>query len=142
MNGIILEKDKLTSGTTWHSAGLHWNCRPNFNDIESGINTLKMINEIEVKTKTSCGFKNNGGLYLANNQERLNEYLRMKTLCDYYNLESYILDKNEIQGIHPFLNVDDIVGGLYSPNDGSIDPDGLTKTLLKASKLNGCVLHL
>ena len=46
INGILLEKDKITSGTTWHSAGLHWNCRPNYYDIETSLNTLKMITPI------------------------------------------------------------------------------------------------
>ena len=49
LQGILLEKDKITAGTTWHSAGLHWNCRPNFNDIETSMNTTNMIQDIEKK---------------------------------------------------------------------------------------------
>ena len=67
LNGILLEKDKLTSGTTWHSQFYILNCRLNYYDIESGINTINMIKDVEEKTNLSCGLIKNGGLYIANN---------------------------------------------------------------------------
>jgi sarcosine dehydrogenase len=141
LNGILLEKDKLTSGTTWHSAGLHWNCRPNFYDIESSINTLNMIKDVEEKTELSCGLIKNGGLYIANNENRLNEYKRMSALSKFYGIENYIItNKSDIKKIHPYLNLDDVLGVLYSPNDGSIDPDSITNALARAAKLNGSII--
>lgn len=139
INGILLEKDKITSGTTWHSAGLHWNCRPNYYDIETSLNTLKMIKNVEKDNGLSCGLIQNGGLYIANNEDRLNEYKRMSELSKFYGIENYIItDKSEIKQIHPYLNTDDIVGCLYSPNDGTIDPDSITNSLARAAKNNGC----
>lgn len=141
LNGILLEKDKITSGTTWHSAGLHWNCRPNYYDIETGINTLKMIKNVEKDSGLSCGLIQNGGMYIANNNDRLNEYKRMSNLSKYYGIENYIItDKSDIKQIHPYLNTDDIVGCLYSPNDGTIDPDSITNCLARAAKNNGSII--
>ena len=100
-----------------------------------------MIKNVEKDSGLSCGFIQNGGLYIANNNDRLNEYKRMSNLSKYYGIENYIItDKSEIKQIHPYLNTDDIVGCLYSPNDGTIDPDSITNCLARAAKNNGCVI--
>ena len=80
-NAILLEKDQLTAGTTWHSAGLVWRLRPS--DVEAELlNYTRKLgrNILEEETGVTAGFNENGGLFIANNKERLNEYKRLMTV--------------------------------------------------------------
>jgi len=71
-------------------------------------------------------------LFIANNQQRLNEYSRLAETGKYFNIESHIVSPAEAKQIHPLLNVDDVVGALYSPTDGTMDPTSWVNALLKA----------
>ena len=87
VKAVLLEKDQLTAGTTWHSAGLVWSLRPSDIDtlvIGHTLNLVKEGGEIEQLTGMDCGFNNNGGLFIANNKERLDEYKRLQTVCGSY----------------------------------------------------------
>ena len=80
-NAVLLEKDQLTAGTTWHSAGLVWRLRPS--DIEAELLNYTRIlgkNTLEEETGVAAGFNENGGLFIANNKERLDEYKRLMTV--------------------------------------------------------------
>lgn len=80
-NAILLEKDQLTAGTTWHSAGLVWRLRPS--DIETELlNYTRDLGKtvLEDETGVSAGFNENGGIFIANNKERLDEYKRLMTV--------------------------------------------------------------
>ena len=80
-SAILLEKDQLTAGTTWHSAGLVWRLRPS--DVEAELlNYTRKLgrNMLEEETGVTAGFNENGGLFIANNKERLNEYKRLMTV--------------------------------------------------------------
>lgn len=82
-NPILLEKDQLTAGTTWHSAGLVWRLRPS--DIETELlNYTRVLGRdvLEKETGVSAGFNENGGLFIANNKERLDEYKRLMTVSE------------------------------------------------------------
>ena len=79
---ILLEKSQLTAGTTWHSAGLAWRLRPNDVEIELLAHTRALAREVlEKETELSTGWIENGGLFIAANKERLDEYKRLMTVC-------------------------------------------------------------
>merc|ERR1719384_1278089 len=90
-NTVLLEKDKLTAGTTWHTAGLVWRLRPNDTDIQLLNHMNHLVNNIEEETGINPGWINNGGLFIANNKERLNEYKRLHTTGKALGIESYVL---------------------------------------------------
>merc|ERR1711936_1328119 len=69
-NTVLLEKDQLTAGTTWHTAGLVWRLRPNDTEIQLLGHTHKVMNNLEAETGIEPGWINNGGLFIANNKER------------------------------------------------------------------------
>lgn len=80
-NVVLLEKDQLTAGTTWHSAGLVWRLRPADLDLELCNYTRILARDVlEKETGQSAGYNENGGLFIANNKERLNEYERLMTV--------------------------------------------------------------
>lgn len=80
-NLVLLEKDQLTAGTTWHSAGLVWRLRPSDTEIELLNYTRYLARDVVgQESELDTGFQENGGLFIANNQQRLNEYQRLMTV--------------------------------------------------------------
>ena len=80
-NAVLLERDQLTSGTTWHSAGLVWRLRPSDQEVELLNHTRHLAKEVlDQETGLWSGWNENGGLFIANNKERLNEYKRLMTV--------------------------------------------------------------
>ena len=73
-NAVLLEKDALTAGTTWHTAGLVWRLRPNDVEIQLLSHMVNLVNSLEEETGVNPGWINNGGIFIANNKERLDEY--------------------------------------------------------------------
>eukprot|EP00040_Diaphanoeca_grandis_P010475 m.53618 g.53618 ORF g.53618 m.53618 type:complete len:908 (+) comp21791_c0_seq2:183-2906(+) len=140
-NPILLEQNQLTAGTTWHSAGMLWRLRPSDVEIELHTYTRELLIKLEKQTDTAA-WTENGGLYIAANKERLAEYKRLYQMGQYYDIESRIIGPEHIADIHPLISTEDMVGGLYSPTDGTIDPTGAVTAYSKAAKsLGGIVLE-
>eukprot|EP00820_Chromera_velia_P019541 Cvel_28352.t1-p1 / transcript=Cvel_28352.t1 / gene=Cvel_28352 / organism=Chromera_velia_CCMP2878 / gene_product=Sarcosine dehydrogenase, mitochondrial, putative / transcript_product=Sarcosine dehydrogenase, mitochondrial, putative / location=Cvel_scaffold3691:66-1221(-) / protein_length=314 / sequence_SO=supercontig / SO=protein_coding / is_pseudo=false len=133
---VLLERDLLTSGTTWHSAGMLWRLRPSYVDIELQTYTREMCKWLEQETEIAC-WGENGGLFIANNKERFDEYLRLHETGKFYGIESHVLAPSEVSAVHPALRTDDIYGALYSPTDGTIDPTGVVNGYAKAARRLG-----
>ncbi|KAG1680638.1 Sarcosine dehydrogenase, mitochondrial [Nymphon striatum] len=137
-NVVLLEKNKLTSGTTWHTAGLIWSLRPNDVDIELYSHTRHLLKDVlKEETGVDPGWINNGGLFIASNTQRLKEYERLKTIGKMFGIESFLLNPQETKELYPLLETSDIVGSLYSPSDGTVDPTGMCTALTRASTTAG-----
>ena len=136
-NTVLLEQKDLTCGTTWHSAGLFWSLRPTDIELELLYESKKQLLQLEEETEISPGWINNGGLFTASTPERLNEYKRMNLLGKYFGIESSILKNHEIKDLCPLINTKDLVGALYSPGDGTVEPTGITNAYAKGSKMLG-----
>jgi len=136
LSAVLLERNQLTSGTTWHSAGMLWRLRPSDIDIELHGYTREMCMRLEEETGISS-WTENGGLFIANNDERFEEYKRLAETGKYFGIESSILKPSEINDVHPLLRTDDTVGAMYSPSDGTIDPSGIVNAYAKAAKKIG-----
>ena len=136
---MLLEKDDLTAGTTWHSAGLHWRLRPNDTDIRLLDRTRELAKTDGILHKLTGMdvWTPNGGLFCANNGPRLDEYRRLQTIGKCFDIESHILKPSEVTDVYPLINTDDLVGCLYSPGDGLIDPSGITQAFASAAKKLG-----
>jgi len=131
----------LVSGTTWHTAGLVWRLRPNDTEIQLLSHTHKVMTSLEEETGIEPGWINNGGLFIANNKERLEEYKRLHTIGKVMGIDSYLLSPEETKKLYPLMNVDDIYGTLYSPMDGTIDPHGLCTALSRFSTRAGAKVY-
>ena len=83
-----------------------------------------------------------GGIFIANNKERLDEYKRLGTIAKPFGIETYVLSPEETKKLYPLMNVDDIYGTLYSPGDGTIDPNGLCQALTRSATRAGCKVSL
>ncbi|KAM9064238.1 sarcosine dehydrogenase, mitochondrial isoform X1 [Sarcophilus harrisii] len=137
-NIVLLERDKLTSGTTWHTAGLLWQLRPSDVEVELLAHTRQVVShDLQEETGLHTGWIQNGGLFIASNRQRLDEYKRLMSLGKAYGIESHVLTPEETKKLYPLMNVDDLYGTLYVPHDGTMDPAGTCTTLTRAATARG-----
>jgi len=134
---ILLERDQLTSGTTWHAAGLVGQLGATATITKLRKYSLNLYKELEKKTELSTGLKQNGAITIASSKERLQELLRQATSAQLFDVNVDVLDKQQIKDLYPVINEQDILGGVYMPEDGQADPVGITNVLAKAAKMEG-----
>jgi len=134
---ILLERDQLTSGTTWHAAGLVGQLGASATITRLRKYSLNLYKELEKKTGLSTGLKQNGAITVATSPERLQELLRQATAAQLFDVNVETVDKERIKELYPVINDEDILGGVYMPEDGQADPVGVTNVLAKAAKMEG-----
>jgi len=134
---IVLERDQLTSGTTWHAAGLVSQLGPSAAITKIRKYSLDLYKKLEKKVDHSAGLRLNGALSIAQNKGRWQELLRQATTAQLYDVDVRILDKDQIKKDYPIINTDEILGGILMPGDGAADPSGVTYMLAKAAKKEG-----
>ena len=134
---ILLERDQLTSGTTWHAAGLVSQLGPSAAITKIRKYTLDLYKDLEKKVDHSAGLRLNGALSIAENKGRWQELKRQATTAQLFNVDVKILDPKQIKKEYPIVNTDNVVGGILMPGDGSADPSGVTHMLAKAARLEG-----
>ena len=138
---ILLERDQLTSGTTWHAAGLVGQLGATATITKLRKYSLNLYKELEKKTELSTGLKQNGAITIASSKERLQELLRQATSAQLFDVNVEVLDKQQIKNLYPVINDKDILGGVYMPQDGQADPVGVTNVLAKAAKMEGAKIY-
>ena len=134
---ILLERDQLTSGTTWHAAGLVGQLGATATITKLRKYSLNLYKELEEKTGLSTGLKQNGAITVASTPERLQELLRQATSAQLFDVNVEVLDKKKVKELYPVINDQDILGGVHMPEDGQADPVGVTNVLAKAAKMEG-----
>ncbi len=134
---ILLERDQLTSGTTWHAAGLVGQLGATATITKLRKYSLNLYKELEKKTELSTGLKQNGAITIASTKERLQELLRQATAAQLFDVNVDVLDKKKVKELYPVIYDEDIHGGVYMPEDGQADPVGVTNVLAKAARLEG-----
>ena len=134
---VLLERKKLTSGSTFHAAGLVGQLRSNANITQLLGYSVDLYNSIEQETGLGTGWKMNGGLRLACHEERWSEVKRQATTAHSFGLEMELLTPNEARDLWPLMNVDDVVGAAYLPTDGQANPSDITQALAKGARMAG-----
>ncbi len=138
---ILLERDQLTSGTTWHAAGLVSQLGPSAAITKIRKYTLDLYKNLEKKVDHSPGLRLNGALSIAENKGRWQELQRQATTAQLYDVDVQILDKDQIKKNFPIVNTDEVLGGILMPGDGAADPSGVTNMLAKAAKMEGAKIY-
>tara|TARA_B100002051_G_scaffold207988_1_gene198992 strand:- start:621 stop:3062 length:2442 start_codon:yes stop_codon:yes gene_type:complete len=134
---IILERDQLTSGTTWHAAGLVSQLGPSAAITKIRKYSLELYKKLEKEVDYSSGLKLNGALSVATTKGRWQELKRQATTAQLFNVNVEVLDIDQIKKIYPIINENNILGGIFMPGDGQADPIGVTNLLAKAAKKEG-----
>ncbi|MCF6302016.1 MAG: FAD-dependent oxidoreductase [Devosiaceae bacterium] len=134
---VLLERKKLTSGSTFHAAGLVGQLRSNANITQLLGYSVDLYNSIEEETGLSTGWKMNGGLRLACTKDRWTEVRRQATTAHSFGLEMELLTPKEAQELWPLMNVDDVVGAAFMPTDGQANPSDITQALARGARMAG-----
>jgi dimethylglycine dehydrogenase len=138
---MLVERSELTSGSTWHAAGGFHTLNGDTNMAALQGYTIRLYKELEELTGMSCGLHHVGGVTLADNQERMDMLLAERAKHRYMGLETEIVTPVEIKKIAPVTNIDGIIGGLYDPLDGHLDPSGTTHAYAKAARMGGATIE-
>lgn len=138
---MLIERSELTSGSTWHAAGGFHTLNGDTNMAALQGYTIRLYKELEAITGMSCGLHHVGGVTLADNRERFDMLVAERAKHRYMGLETEIVGPEEIAKIAPITNLDGIVGGLYDPLDGHLDPSGTTHAYARAAKIGGATIE-
>jgi len=138
---VLLERKQLTSGTTWHAAGLVGQLRATRNMTELARYTSELFATLEEETGQATGFKQNGSISLALNAERLEELKRGASMARNFGLEVEVVSPSEIAEMVPMLNLDGAVGGVFLPKDGQTNPIDTTQAYAKGARGGGAVIR-
>jgi len=134
---ILLERDQLTSGTTWHAAGLVSQLGPSAAITKIRKYTTELYKELEKKTGFSAGLKLNGALSIATTKGRWQELQRQATTAQLFDVNVEVLNVKQVKEKYPIINEKDVLGGIFMKGDGQADPIGVTNMLAKAAKEEG-----
>jgi dimethylglycine dehydrogenase len=141
---MLVERSELTSGSTWHAAGGFHTL--NGDTVMAALQgyTIRLYRELEEITGLSCGLHHVGGITLADTRERFDMLRAERAKHRYMGLDTHILGPSEVAAMTDgMVNTDGIIGALYDPLDGHLDPSGTTQAYAKAARLGGAeiVLH-
>ena len=134
---VLLERKKLTSGTTFHAAGLVGQLRSSANITQLLGYSVDLYKRLEEETGLGTGWKMNGGLRLACNEERWTEVKRQATTAQSFGLEMQLLTPQEAFDLWPLMTIDDLVGAAFLPTDGQANPSDITQALAKGARMCG-----
>ena len=134
---VLLEKNELTAGSTWHAAGNV----PTFSSSWSIMNMQRYSAELYRQLGEEVDYPMNyhvtGSVRLGHSAERLQEFQRVKSMGRHQGMDLEVMTPEELRAVYPFLETHDLSGGLYDPYDGDIDPAQLTQALAKGARMEG-----
>ena len=136
-NVVVLERKQLTSGTTWHAAGLVGQLRASRNLTELAKYTTGLFEKLEKETGQATGFKQNGSISMALTDGRMEELLRGASMAKNFGLAVDVLTVDEIRERVPHYNMDGVKGGVFLPKDGQVNPIDVTQALAAGAKSRG-----
>jgi sarcosine dehydrogenase len=140
LNVVLLEQNKLTSGSTWHAAGLVGQLRSSASITQVLKYSVGLYKDLEKETGLATGWKMTGCLRLATNQDRWIEFKRLATTAQSFGMEMHLLSPTETKLMWPLMNVDDLVGSTFLPTDGQASPTDITHALAKGARMHGAKL--
>src|SRR3954451_5725021 len=135
---LLLERDRLTSGTTWHAAGL-MTCFGSFSETNTAIRLYSrdLYARLEEETGQATGFKPVGLIEAAADEERLEEYRRVAAFQRHLGLEVEEIGPREMSDLFPWARTDDLLAGFHVPGDGRVNPGDVTQALARGAKDRG-----
>ncbi len=138
---VLLERRKLTSGTTWHAAGLIGQLRGSANMTRLAKYSADLYRGLEAETGVATGMKQVGSISVALTKERHEELLRQATVARIFDVEVHEISPSEAKAKYPHLNIDGVVGAVALPLDGQCDPANIAMALAKGARMRGAKIH-
>ena len=138
---VLLERKRLTSGTTWHAAGLVTLARPTAGTRDLVKRSIRIFEGLEAATGQATGYRRTGTIHLATRSDRWEELQRQASAGRASELEIEVIDTERAQELFPLLNTDGIVGGLYYPRDGRGNATDTTMALARGARAGGARIY-
>jgi len=139
---VLIERSELTSGSTWHAAGGFHTLNADTNMAALQGYTIGLYRELEELTGQSCSLHHVGGITLAGTPERMDFLKAARAMHRHMGLDTELVTPEEIRKLSPITNTDGILGALYDPLDGHLDPSGTTQAYAKAAQMQGAEIIL
>ena len=140
-NVVVLEQNKITSGSTWHAAGLVGQLRSSASITQVLKYSVELYKNLEKETGLQTGWKMTGCLRLATNKDRWIEYQRLATTAQSFGMEMNLLSPAEVKKMFPLLETKDLVGASFLPTDGQASPSDITQSLAKGARMHGAKFY-
>jgi 4-methylaminobutanoate oxidase (formaldehyde-forming) len=134
---VLLERKQLTSGTTWHAAGLVGQLRATMNLTKLAQYTTNLFATLEDETGQATGYQRRGSVAIAPNEERFEELKRGASTARVFGLEVNVITPSDVKDMFPLARTDDLVGAVHLPNDGVVNPIDVTQALAKGARSHG-----
>jgi len=138
---ILLERDELTSGSTWHAAANTHGLHDNNNISRLQYYTMKVYQELEKETGQSCGLHHPGSIYLACTTDRVHQLRIQASKAHAFDADFYEISLAEAKELHPLLNLDNVKCAMFEPMAGHVDPSGVTQAYAHGARQNGAEIH-
>ena len=140
-DAILIERNQLTSGTTWHSAAQVRALRSTKNLTELIRYSVDLYSRLEEETGQQTGWIGMGSLSIATNRDRLIHIRRQEALARLFGVRARAIGRNEARERWPLMNADDVIGAVWSPDDGRVSPSDLCAALVKGAKSRGARIY-
>ena len=139
---VLVEKHELTSGSTWMAAGNVSFFHSNFYGTQVNMKSIEIFKELEKETGQSTGWHTTGSIRTADNPGRMDELGYAYSMNRCLGLDVSYVTPEEIGKMHPFMNTKGLLGGLYWPDDGDVDPNSVTQAMAKGARQHGVEINL
>lgn len=139
---VLLEKNDLTHGSTWHAAGLctHFAHNPTIQELRA--TSVRLYRDILPKeTGDTCGFHSSGAMRITRNPDRMDEFRHVAGLSAFTGYPLEVLTPERIEELHPLAHLDGLLGGIYEPDDGHVDPSLATNAMAKIAREHGGTIN-
>ncbi|MER9370458.1 FAD-dependent oxidoreductase [Mesorhizobium sp. M0518] len=137
---VLLERKQLTSGTTWHAAGLIGQLRGSQNMTRLAKYSADLYVKLEAETEIGTGMRQVGSITVALTEERKHEIYRQASLARAFDVDVREISPNEVSEMYPHLNISDVVGAVHLPLDGQCDPANIAMALAKGARQRGATI--
>lgn len=134
---VLLERKQLTSGTTWHAAGLIGQLRQSINMTKLARYTAELYHGLEAETGQATGYRQCGSISLATTEDRMEELKRNASMAKTFGLPVHVVSPGEIRSLYPLVNLEDVIGGIHIPSDGYANAVDITQALAKGARARG-----
>jgi len=138
---VLLERDELTSGSTWHAAANIHGLHDSTNISRIQHYTMNLYKQLEAETGQGCGVFQSGSLYLAQTEAREHQLRLQAAKAKYYNMNFHEVTRAEAEELHPLVNYDGVRCIMFEPDGGNVDPSGVTQAYATGARQNGAEIH-
>ena len=138
---VLFERKELTSGSTWHAAGLLPLFNMSYSVGQIHKYSVKFYQELQEETGMDVGFRNVSNIRLASTRDRMDEYRQYAGVASTIGVNVQILTPDEIKHYWPMCNTDGLIGGIRHPDDGYIQPADLTQALARGARDRGAEIY-